>query len=338
MSAHSTVWAWNQKAGKAKAVLVALANFADANGVCRVPQTHLAAMTESSVSTVYRHLLELEDRGLIAREKHWDDEGRQELDEIQLCGLRPEKRRVSGPVNLTAYREKPPVNLTAASNNSNSLLEFKSSTNNNHAGETPGQADPQAVDGVDSNPEPQAPDGAASGEAGTDLHSQGQLKNTHCDGENVNAQGNENVPPAAPSAYRAALDAVTGAGLLPVWRDWVRLNRLAQVSQDAQIAVWARWIQEGQSELLRQHAQDIIESGSFSHPWGALRKRMAAAPIHPITPTSTAELPFKEGQRVRYPDGTEAEVLGVRPAGITTDHPTFPDVPVGHLKGLKVIE
>ncbi|MBZ9752755.1 helix-turn-helix domain-containing protein [Deinococcus sp. HMF7604] len=351
MSAHATVWAWNQKAGKAKAVLVALANFADAHGVCRVPQTHLAAMTEGSVKTVQRHLQQLEDSGLIARTKHWDDEGRQELDEIQLCGFRPAftpgKRRVSGGDNLTPYREKPGDILTPIEQDPYSLLSSTFSTNNNGAGELEAGPDLTQVSpgGVGEGPEQpqagQAPDGAASGEAQMVSPSQDQSKNAHHNGDNVNADGLKQVPPAAArSPYRAAMDSISAAGLLPVWRDWVRLNRLAQVTQEAQVLVWAEWIGAGQAEVLRHNAVDLIQSGSFSHPWGALRKRMQFDPNAGQNgqTTATPERPtLAVGQRVRYPDGSEATVLAVLSRGIATDHPDFPDVPLGQVKTLEVL-
>ncbi|GGK11371.1 hypothetical protein GCM10008955_00750 [Deinococcus malanensis] len=345
------VWAWNQKAGKAKSTLVALANFADANGICRVPQTHLAAMTEDHVKTVQRHLQSLEDTGLIYRTKHWDDDGRQELDEIQLCGLRPAFRsgrgRVSGGDILTPYQENPGDILTPIEQDPYSLLGTTFPTNNNHAsafGAGPDQAGlaPGVEVGNQEETEGQAPDGATSGEAHVASPSQDQPKNAHSNGDNVNADGMKQVPPVA-GPYRAAMDTISAAGLLPVWRDWVRLNRLAQVTQEAQAPVWAGWINGGQTDLLRQHAVDLIQSGSFSHPWGALRKRMMIQAFEPNSPSPhnrpTPERPsLTTGQRVRYPDGSEATVLAVLSRGIATDHPEYPDVPLGQVRTLEVLK
>ncbi|WP_412027882.1 helix-turn-helix domain-containing protein [Deinococcus yunweiensis] len=353
MSAHATVWAWNQKAGKAKATLIALANFADAAGVCRVPQTHLAAMTEGSVKTVQRHLQHLEDTGLIARVKHWDDDGRQELDEIQLCGLIAErwggKRRGSGGDILTPYRDEPGDILTPIEQDPYSLLNSSFPTTNSMDAPAglPDQTEPApGADGgerVEASPVPssndQAPDGAAPGGAQTTTPSPDHSENAVRDGEIRNVSSTNTVLPAAPTTYRGAMDAISGAGLLPVWRDWVRLNKLAQVSQEAQALVWGRWISEGKAETLRAQATDLIESGSFSHPWGALRKRMSVQGLSPVPVAGTApERPsLRAGQRVRYPDGTEATVLAILSRGVATDHPEYPDVPLGQVRTLEVL-
>lgn len=186
--------------------------------------------------------------------------------------------------------------------------------------------------------EDQTPDGAAPGGANPTTPSQNPFKTAHQDGENGNAPGSEKVPPAAArSPYRAAMDAISAAGLLPVWRDWVRLNRLAQVTQEAQAPTWAAWIADGHTETLRVNALDIIQSGSFSHPWGALRKRMATPQAGALPAVPAPRPTLSAGQRVRYPDGTEATILAVLSRGVATDHPEYPDVPLGQLKTLEVL-
>ncbi|MFD2609533.1 hypothetical protein ACFSR9_08795 [Deinococcus taklimakanensis] len=186
--------------------------------------------------------------------------------------------------------------------------------------------------------EDQTPDGAAPGGANPTTPSQNQFKTAHQDGENGNAPGSEKVPPAAArSPYRAAMDAISAAGLLPVWRDWVRLNRLAQVTQEAQAPTWAAWIADGHTETLRVNALDIIQSGSFSHPWGALRKRMTIPQAGALPAVPAPRPTLSAGQRVRYPDGTEATILAVLSRGVATDHPEYPDVPLGQLKTLEVL-
>lgn len=344
MSAHATVWAWNQRAGKAKATLVALANFADAHGLCRVPQTHLAAMIEGSVKTVQRHMQDLEEAGLIIRTKHWDDEGRQELDEIQLCGFRPAfnagKRRVSGGDKMSPYRENPGDILSPIEQDPYSLLGSTFPTTNTRRGADFAERTPGVDAGQTGTPAGQAPDGAAPGGASNTSPSQDGFNTAHSNGDTVNADGLKQVPAAA-SPYRAAMDAISAAGLLPVWRDWVRLNRLAQVTQENQAVVWADWIAAGQRDLLELNAKDLILSGSFSHPWGALRKRMQAFDPNAgqsAQASPAAERPtFAAGQRVRYPDGSEATVLAVLSRGVATDHPDYPDVPLGQLRTLEVL-
>lgn len=69
MSNAASTWAEKQVTGSvgAHAVLMRLANYADANG-CSFPSVaHLADVTEQSVATVRRKLIDLEERGLIER-------------------------------------------------------------------------------------------------------------------------------------------------------------------------------------------------------------------------------------------------------------------------------
>ncbi|UQN05495.1 hypothetical protein [Deinococcus sp. QL22] len=184
---------------------------------------------------------------------------------------------------------------------------------------------------------PEVPDGTASGEAHNDLHSLTDEKTEQLPTGDEDVTGNEQVPPAA-APIRAAQDVVTGAGLLPVWRNWVRLCRLPRVTQEIQILLWAEWITAGQRDALSEHAQAIIEAGTYDLPYPALKSRMTrpSGPA-PLEPLPVARLSFAAGQRVRYPDGTEAIVLAVLSRGIATDHPFMPDVPLGMLKSLEVL-
>jgi hypothetical protein len=70
MSWQATAWAINQTTGstRRKALLLALANYADANGVCWPSQERLAADTEQSVDSVQRHSDALVKMKLIGRE------------------------------------------------------------------------------------------------------------------------------------------------------------------------------------------------------------------------------------------------------------------------------
>lgn len=71
MSWQATAWALRQRAGSpaAKLVLLALANYADAAGMCWPSQERLATDTEQSVRTVQRHVDALVKGGLIRMEK-----------------------------------------------------------------------------------------------------------------------------------------------------------------------------------------------------------------------------------------------------------------------------
>jgi len=345
VSSFATTWAWKQQAGKAKAVLLALTEFADSEGICRVPQTHLAEMTEQSEKTIQRHLQELERRGLIRRYEVRAPDGAQMLDEIHLIArggwrrARYAEPAVQGPVNLTGGPEMGPDKMTAITSNSYSLenSSFTHNTMSASEGEIARPSESGEVGGT-SNIEHRTPtpDGAASGEAEVTASSQVLSKNTHQEGGKVNVKAPEQVPPAAPVApYRAALNAIEAAGLTPVWVQWIRANALESAAQEAQATVWQEWIAAGQVTLLKANALDVIQSGgAFSVPWAVLKARMTKATTAPATP---APIPFRPGHRVRYEDGSEALVLDVRARGVTTDHPLYPDIPLSQLNTLELI-
>src|SRR6266704_3262596 len=71
MSWQATAWSMRQTTGAArrKVLLLALANYADENGVCWPSQTTLARDTEQSVDTVQRQLDVLEQLKLLTRER-----------------------------------------------------------------------------------------------------------------------------------------------------------------------------------------------------------------------------------------------------------------------------
>jgi len=315
MSSFATTWAWNQKAGKAKAVLLALVEFADSEGICRVPQTHLAAMTEQSEKTIQRHLQELEVRDLIKRFEVRAPDGAQMLDEIHLMSRRAwhsgriAQPSVQGGDILTGGAEMGPDKMTAIISKNSSL---DTSIKNNNTSIEANESDHRTTDvgAGPSNTELRipttSPDGAASGEARQAAPSQDGLENAHQDGGNVNVTGSENVPPAA-TPFRAALNAIETAGLTPTWVQWIKLNRLAQVSQEAQIVVWQGWIEAGLGETLKTAAADIVESGSFAHPWGGLKARMqkaqAAQTVQQQVAATFGEPAISPGQRRIAPDG-----------------------------------
>jgi len=88
VSAWATVWAYEQDirpCGK-KAVLVALAHFADESGFCYPSQETLAGMTSQGVSTVRSHLevLESGDEPLIKREHRYTKKGKRTSDGFYL--------------------------------------------------------------------------------------------------------------------------------------------------------------------------------------------------------------------------------------------------------------
>ena len=343
VSSFATSWAWKQQAGKAKAVLLALVEFADCNGICSVPQTHLAAMTEQSEKTVRRHLKDLEALKLIQRFEVRADDGAQMLDEIHLISRRPwrsnalEEPAVQGPDKMTGGPEMGADKMTGITSNNNSL-DISSFTHNNSESEIASAPETEEAGGTaETKPETPTPDGAASGEARQAASSQVVSKNTHQDGGNADVKPSVNVPPPAATPFRAALNAIEAAGLTPTWVQWIKLNRLQQVSQEAQAGVWQAWIEGGQVAILKANVLDIVQSGeAFSVPWAVLKARMlkAATATAQALPT---HVPFKPGHRVRYEDGSDALVLDVRARGITTDHPLYPDVPLSRLKTLELV-
>lgn len=84
MSYLVTAWVSTQKAGSAsgKAVLFALANYAQKQGEMYQPIAQLAEDTEQSKDAVRRRLFDLEERGLIARCARWAESGRRLSDYI----------------------------------------------------------------------------------------------------------------------------------------------------------------------------------------------------------------------------------------------------------------
>lgn len=91
MSHKAFTWAAEQRAGGPgpKAVLLVLADRADENHSCYPGQDLIAYETEQSVRTVRRQLKDLEDRGLIIRERREDVRGHRTSDRYIL------------PVNVT---------------------------------------------------------------------------------------------------------------------------------------------------------------------------------------------------------------------------------------------
>ncbi|SEJ57465.1 Helix-turn-helix domain-containing protein [Pseudomonas linyingensis] len=104
MSFAALDWAWKVRTGNAgrKAVLMALAQFADEDGVCYPGQETLATHTELSARSVRDHLAQLEADGLLVRtERRWADSKKRRTDLYQLqIGHFPEPKtnRKKSPV------------------------------------------------------------------------------------------------------------------------------------------------------------------------------------------------------------------------------------------------
>lgn len=111
MSFAALDWAWKVRTGSSgrKAVLMALAQFADDEGVCYPGQDTLARHTELSSRSVRDHLVWLEEHGYITRtERRWTDSKKRRTDLYQLqIGYEPEPetyRKIS-PVGANTQPE-----------------------------------------------------------------------------------------------------------------------------------------------------------------------------------------------------------------------------------------
>lgn len=118
MSVFAISWAYNQQTGKAgaKALLVALANFADGSGRCWPAQETLAEMLETDTRSIRRYADFLEQNGFIKREVRRDEKGHRASDIYVL--LAPEKELKPGknqPDKLTAREASQPDNLSTRS-------------------------------------------------------------------------------------------------------------------------------------------------------------------------------------------------------------------------------
>ena len=87
MSIWATDWAWRQGSSTGeKLILLALAAFADKDGVCYPGQAKLAAMSGMTSRTVRTHLATLEAREVIKRTSRWREDGTRNTDIYQLVG------------------------------------------------------------------------------------------------------------------------------------------------------------------------------------------------------------------------------------------------------------
>lgn len=108
MSNEALTWAYRQVTGSTcrKAVLVALADKADENHSCYPSQAALAKLTEQSVRSVRKALVELERLGLVTRRHRAKANGSRNSDRYVLA--------VSVVVGVPAYRQDVPPAPRAA--------------------------------------------------------------------------------------------------------------------------------------------------------------------------------------------------------------------------------
>lgn len=96
MSVEATRWAAKQrtKGASRKAVLMALADFSDAQGICWPSQAKLADYLQLTDRTVRAALADLEAQGIIMRFSKRNADGTRGLDKIQVC-LTEELREIA---------------------------------------------------------------------------------------------------------------------------------------------------------------------------------------------------------------------------------------------------
>ena len=86
VSVEAITWANKQRVGSsgAKLVLLALANYADADGLCWPSYRALAIVTEMSADSISRHIATLEARAVVEREARFDKTGRRTTNAVRL--------------------------------------------------------------------------------------------------------------------------------------------------------------------------------------------------------------------------------------------------------------
>lgn len=277
MSSAATAWAWQQRVGKNKMLLLALADLADDRGCTRTPIETLAEMIDRDRSTVIRHLEQLEAEGLIERERQQTSGGIQLISRTRLVmaqATRSPETSQNAPSQI-ATRISPESPETPISTPS----QFAT-----RQAETSQEAGSQIAT-----------------HKGKDLYSLLGVKSLTTN----------NTSSEPPTPDQVALQVVVGAGLQNLWQDWIRLGKLAVVTQRAQIAFWADWITQGHGELLRSEVKYVIEQGSYSHPFAGLKARMTKG-IAALKAGSAAaddlkraygEPQCQSGERRRAPDG-----------------------------------
>jgi SOS-response transcriptional repressor LexA len=109
MSWRASAWALNQRTGLASAnhILLALASYANADGVAWPSQQVLADATEQSVDSVQRHLRLLEERGLISIQRRPGRRGQWPSLEYRLPFNRPRLAAHTEPHSAVRRRAAP---------------------------------------------------------------------------------------------------------------------------------------------------------------------------------------------------------------------------------------
>jgi hypothetical protein len=108
MSVQAMTWAWEQELPMGpKAVLVAIANHADGDGLCHPGQARLARMVGCNERSIRTYVIALEAAGLVERKRRNRKDGSRTSDQYQLLGFLPAIRAGSQPANGAGRNEEP---------------------------------------------------------------------------------------------------------------------------------------------------------------------------------------------------------------------------------------
>lgn len=264
MSGQATGWAWQQSAGKNKMLLLALAEFANDRGETRIDIEMLAEMTDKHRSTVCRQLADLEAEGFITRDDAHTRTGQQLVSVTRLLIRGPvaERPAYAAPA-MRRRQEKPVFEAVAKCDPPQENVVFGAVAKCDPPAETPCLGPSHFATPT---LEPREEGGSQNAtHKGKDIYS---LSKTISNNINTISEGL--------STGTHDEDVVVGAGLENLWKDWTSESKAAPVTQARQQAVWARWVREGHTDLLREAAENILTLGSFAHPQAALQARMKA--------------------------------------------------------------
>jgi len=322
VSYQATKWAWEQHTSSAsrKCLLVAIANFADADGFCVVSQEALAEMTDQKERALRDNLHILEEAGFFKRVERRRDDGARLEDGYQLP-FRTKHQAVT-------TREKPTVRAAQALPADSAGSESGKPASNAPRVLPAESAGYQAADSA-----------GATGEQPAE--SAGNIKTSSSKENYVESNNNTN----APDGYASALRVIREAGALEAWRAWIVHTQAATSTQRAQAPHWAAWITDGKLERLRVEAMDVIALGtSVVHPWAVLRSRMTkpvdtrSQAVRDSTGGTSAPPPnLMPGAKLTLPNGDECLIVHVKPGTVVTDHPQHDRIPFGLLRQWGVI-
>lgn len=144
MSVQAIGWALSVKAGStaAKCVLIALANYADANGICWPSQALVAKQTEQSIDTVQRRLKDLETQNLVSKIERKEQRGKRgglyfyqlsmpKAEQIQAVETTPQPAaRLPRKTNHAAGETKPHRTAAASNEPSRTVISKKDNSLN----------------------------------------------------------------------------------------------------------------------------------------------------------------------------------------------------------------